>query len=315
MSQPKLHPRNRHLAIKGASYDFDLLCKANPELSPYVFKNDFGNVSIDFANDIAVKELNRALLLAFYGLDFWDLPNQFLCPPVPGRVDYVHYLADLIQSSTGISSPKDKRVKGLDVGTGANLIYPIVGSYEYDWSFVGSDIDKISINCAKQIIQFNPRLRSKLKTRMQTNSSDIFNGIIKQSDRFTFSMCNPPFHESQQAAESGTNRKLQNLNKHKKQSVSNRSLNFGGRQNELWCEGGERQFVSNMIGESRAYKDQVLWFTSLVSKKDNLPFIYTELKKIKASQVKTIDMAQGNKTSRFVAWSFLTESEHQSWFK
>lgn len=312
MSQPKLHPRNRHLAIKGASYDFDLLCKANPELSPYVFKNDFGNVSIDFANDIAVKELNRALLLAFYGLDFWDLPNQFLCPPVPGRVDYVHYLADLIQSSTGISSPKDKRVKGLDVGTGANLIYPIVGSYEYDWSFVGSDIDKISINCAKQIIQFNPRLRSKLKTRMQTNSSDIFNGIIKQSDRFTFSMCNPPFHASQHEAEQGTKRKNQNLSKHK--PATNDKLNFGGRSNELWCPGGERQFVSTMIEQSREFKEQVLWFTSLISKKESLPTIYKELNKVKATKVETIKMAQGNKISRFVAWSFQTEEQMLSWF-
>ena len=314
-TRPQLHPRNRHLAKKGASYDLAALSKVNPELQPYVLTNEHANRSINFADHKAVKELNRALLLHFYDLQFWDLPEQFLCPPVPGRVDYIHYLADLIADSTGLTNIKTKAITGLDIGTGANLIYPIVGSHEYQWRFVGSDIDKMSLDCAKNLIQFNPRLKSQVKLRMQTNSSAIFDGIIKQTERFTFSMCNPPFHESQQAAESGTNRKLKNLNKHKKQSVSNKSLNFGGRQNELWCEGGERQFVSNMIGESRAYKDQVLWFTSLVSKKDNLPFIYTELKKIKASQVKTIDMAQGNKTSRFVAWSFLTESEHQSWFK
>ena len=309
-----LHPRNRHLAAKGASYDFTGLVQSNPDLKPFVFENAHGNQSVDFANDKAVKELNRALLLQFYGLQFWDLPEQFLCPPVPGRVDYIHYLADLICQSTGLKDPKTKAITGLDIGTGANLIYPIVGSFEYDWKFVGSDIDAMSLDCGKNLLQFNPRLKSKVKLRMQTNSSAIFDGIVKQSDRFAFSMCNPPFHASQQAAEQGTNRKLKNLNKDKKRDLSAKPLNFGGRQNELWCDGGERQFVLNMIGESQDYQSQALWFTSLVSKKDNLPVIYNELKKVKASQIKTIDMAQGNKTSRFVAWSFLPESAHTTWF-
>lgn len=314
MQTPKLHPRNRHNPIDGVGYDFTRLTAVNPELTPFVRQNPHGNPTIDFADDVAVKELNRALILAYYGLMVWDLPSQFLCPPIPGRADYLHYLADLISESTGRDDFKSKKIKALDIGTGANLIYPIIGNYEYHWQFVGSDIDSISMNWAKQLLQFNPKLKSAVKLRMQTNSSDILHGIIKQNDRFTFSMCNPPFHSSAEEAEKGTKRKLQNLNKGPKTTRADTKLNFGGRANELWCEGGEVSFVQNMVRESQHYASQVLWFTSLISKKQNLPTIYEELQQVKATQIKTIDMAQGSKVSRFVAWSFLSEDEHQNWF-
>jgi 23S rRNA (adenine1618-N6)-methyltransferase len=42
----------------------------------------------------------------------------------------------------------------------------------------------------------------------------------------------------------------------------------------------------------------------LVSKQENLPFLYQALKKVKAIDVKTIAMAQGQKTSRLLAWRF-----------
>jgi len=42
----------------------------------------------------------------------------------------------------------------------------------------------------------------------------------------------------------------------------------------------------------------------LVSKKENLKAIYQQLKACKAREVKTVDMQQGNKQSRFVAWRF-----------
>ncbi len=306
MSKSKaLHHRNRHLGAKGAAYDLPHLCAANPGLSPYIQTAKHGGETIDFSNDLAVKELNKSLLMAYYKVQFWDLPEQFLCPPVPGRADYIHYLADLLQDSLG--QHRGSKIKGLDIGTGANLIYPIVGHAEYDWRFVGSDIDKTSVKWTKQLLDFNPNLKSAVKVRMQSNSSQIFAGIIKQTDRFAFSMCNPPFHRNAEEAEKGSRRKARNLNQQ-----SNR-LNFGGRSNELWCEGGELQFINNMVDESQMFQQQVLWFTTLVSKKEHLSAIYQQLKTVNAQQVKTIDMAQGNKVSRFVAWSFVPESEHSNW--
>lgn len=81
-----LHPRNLH----GQGYDFDALMDTTPELKPFVRPNPYGNLSIDFADPRAVKLLNLALLRLHYGLSYWDIPEGFLCPPIPGRVDYLH---------------------------------------------------------------------------------------------------------------------------------------------------------------------------------------------------------------------------------
>jgi 23S rRNA (adenine1618-N6)-methyltransferase len=55
--------------------------------------------------------------------------------------------------------------------------------------------------------------------------------------------------------------------------------------------------------QSVDFKTQVEWFTCLVSKKENLRKIYKQLNKLNATY-KTIQMNQGNKQSRFVAWKF-----------
>jgi 23S rRNA (adenine1618-N6)-methyltransferase len=293
-----LHPRNKHRS----RYDFPELIKSLPDLYPFVAINAHGDESIDFSNPLAVKMLNKALLTHFYGISTWDIPANYLCPPIPGRADYIHYMADLLAESNGGIIPKGKHIKGLDIGVGANCIYPIIGHQEYGWSFVGSELDPIAIKSAKAIISVNPQLKDELSCRQQHNKQHIFKGIVKPGERFDFSMCNPPFHASAAEAQSGTRRKLQNLGKHKRKE---QVLNFGGQGAELWCEGGEIAFIRRMIEESTAIADQCLWFSSLVSKSASLPFIYSALKTADVARVKTIEMAQGQKVSRFVAWTFI----------
>ena len=116
--KPQLHPRSRHQVIDGVAYHFDELCKANPDLNPHVTTLDNQHKTINFSDPKAVKELNRALLLAYYKVDFWQLPDQFLCPPIPGRADYIHHLADLLAEDNQGQLPKGKRFKGIDIGTG-----------------------------------------------------------------------------------------------------------------------------------------------------------------------------------------------------
>ncbi|NVK23479.1 MAG: 23S rRNA (adenine(1618)-N(6))-methyltransferase RlmF [Gammaproteobacteria bacterium] len=307
-----MHPRNRHQVVDSKAYDFDRLCQTNQELSPFVRDNGYGVLSIDFADPQAVKQLNKALLLSFYDLYFWDIPPQYLCPPVPGRADYIHHLADLLAETNDGDIPHGRKVKALDIGTGANLIYPIVGSYEYKWQFVGSDIETTSINCAKQLVKANPRLNKQVKIIQQPNQDKVLTNIIKPDDRFAFTMCNPPFHASPEQAAVGTERKLRNLGK------SKQTLNFGGQSNELWCEGGESEFVCKMVRESSLFPQQVLWFTSLISNKKNLKVIEAELKACRVKQVRIIEMGQGNKQSRFIAWSYFNDTElshtQQAWF-
>ncbi|MBQ4833742.1 23S rRNA (adenine(1618)-N(6))-methyltransferase RlmF [Pseudoalteromonas sp. MMG010] len=296
----KLHPRNQH----NQGYHFEQLIAAEPTLSAFIVKTPAGTDSIDFSNNKAVKTLNQALLKAHYNISFWDIPDHNLCPPIPGRVDYIHYLADLLSEDNNAVIPTGGQVKVLDIGTGANLVYPLTGSFEYQWHFTGSDIDIASVKIAKQIAQFN---RLNVAVKHQPNSAQLFNSIIKPRDFFHLTLCNPPFHASANDAQKGTARKWKNLAK----GQSATTLNFSGKSNELWCEGGEVKFITNMIQESEAFAEQALWFTSLVSKKDSLDVLIKQLKKAPIAEYKIIDMAQGQKISRFIAWSYFDKTTRE----
>lgn len=292
-----LHPRNPHRF----RYDFQALIKSCPAILPFIFINKYDSETIDFANPEAVKMLNKAILKHFYNISNWDIPKNYLCPPIPGRADYIHYIADLLAASNNDVIPKGKEIKVLDIGVGANCVYPIIGNHAYDWQFVGTDIDPIAIQSAKNIIENNDALSGKIEVRLQTSSTNIFKGIILPNEVFEVSICNPPFHTSLAEATAGTQRKIKNLSGKKSPKPA---LNFGGQNAELWCEGGEESFIKKMIIESAMIPNQCVWFTSLISKKEHLPSIYRALKNVKALEVRTIDMAQGQKMSRIVAWTF-----------
>lgn len=300
-----LHPRNRHQA----PYDFAALCLRTPELQPFVFVNPYGASTIDFANPAAVKALNKALLALHYGIQHWDLPAGYLCPPIPGRVDYLHRVADLLAESAG-KVPTGKGVRVLDVGVGANCIYPLLGAREYGWRFVGSDIDPVSVKAASLLANSNG-LGSQIECRQQGRAGDIFQGIVAPRERFALTLCNPPFHASLAEASKGTERKLRNLGKEVKDKPV---LNFGGQKAELWCEGGEAAFLAAMINQSLAFAEQCLWFSSLVSKKENLPAAKKALTRVGARQVRVLEMAQGNKVSRVLAWTFFDEAGCREWW-
>ncbi len=302
----KLHPRNRHRG----RYDFQELISVCPELATFAAPNIYGEESIDFADPNAVKMLNKALLKHFYGIDFWEIPENYLCPPIPGRADYIHYVADLLASKNDGRIPTGKHIRCLDIGVGANCVYPIIGNREYGWSFVGSDIDPVSIKSANKIIESDALLREIVECRLQKDAKHIFRGIIQPDEFFDLSICNPPFYASATEARQRTLKKLSNLNNKK---IMKPIRNFGGQNREIWCEGGEEKFVEKMIGESAEFKDSCFWFSTLVSKQSNLKSIYAALKFAEAFEVKTIPMEQGNKISRIVAWTFFDEKQQSIW--
>lgn len=289
-SKDKLHPRSFH----NKSYNFKELILKVPELKQFIVKNREGADTVQFADPKAVYLLNKALLLHFYNLNFWDIPNLNLVPPIPGRADYIHYLADLLN----VDEIQNTNI--LDIGTGASLVYPLIGSSVYHWNFVGTDIEPKSIETAHGIIDKNPHLTSKIVLRLQSDKKQILSGVITKEDFFDAVMCNPPFFKSKKEAQAQTIRKLKGLDKRKTPKFIN---NFSGESNELWCNGGELSFVLNYIKESILFKTQVDWFTSLISNEDNLKPLQIELKK-SAKEIKVIAMAQGNKKSRILAWKF-----------
>lgn len=300
------HPRNRH----GKGYDFAVLTQVCPELLPFVQLNPAGISTIDFSNPQAVKTLNRALLADAYGIQQWDIPDGYLCPPVPGRTDYIHNLADLLASVNQGKLPPRKRVNVVDIGCGANCIYPLIGQSEYGWQFVGSDIDPQSLASAQRILDANPSANAHIRLVQQTNPERCFAGVIGPADYIDLTLCNPPFHESAEQMLEGSERKWRNLGKTDEQKPG---LNFGGQHNELWCEGGELAFVSRMIEESQQFGGQVFWFTSLVSKQANLPAFEKLLQRVGALESRVIQMAQGQKISRLIAWTFLNPQQQTLW--
>lgn len=303
-----LHPRNKHRE----RYDFKILLENSPELSAFVLRNKYDDESIDFFNPEAVKALNKALLKTYYNIISWDIPEGYLVPPIPGRADYIHHVADLMRAGSDGEIPKGGKIKCLDIGVGANCIYPIIGIKEYGWSFIGSEIDQGAIESAQKIRKSNPVLEGKLELRHQNNPDDIFKGILNPDELIDVAICNPPFHRSLEEAREGTARKLNNLRNKK---IQKPVKNFGGQNSELWCEGGEVRFIQNMIFQSKEMENSCFWFSTLVSKPSHLSAVYELLNEMKAIEVKTIPLGQGNKTSRIVAWSFLKGEERMEWRK
>jgi len=304
----RLHPRNRHQG----QYDFQRLLVVCPALQPFLLRNVQGQSSIDFANPLAVKTLNRALLADHYGVRDWDIPPGYLCPPIPGRADYIHQLADLLALANHGHIPRGETVRLLDVGVGANCVYPLIAQAEYGWQVVGVDIDKPALANARRILAANPDMQAAISLRHQPRSDAMFAGVIASGERFDVTMCNPPFHASRAQAAAGSQRKWRNLGRGGR-TASTPVLNFGGQQQELCYPGGEQAFVASMIAESRLFARRCCWFTSLVSSADNLPALRHALRAAGVKQSRIIDMAQGQKRSRLLAWSFLDGEQQGQW--
>ncbi|NLS14083.1 23S rRNA (adenine(1618)-N(6))-methyltransferase RlmF [Vibrio sp. SM6] len=318
-----LHSKNRH----HGRYDLGQLVKVLPALAPHIVRTPAGEQSINFSDPLAVKLLNKAILLVDYGVQHWDIPNGFLCPPIPGRADYIHRVAELLDGERK-GGFRHNAVHMLDIGAGANCIYPLVAAAEYGWNVVGSDIDPRSIDNAQAIVNANPQFQPRIVLRRQSKTDSIFKGIILPTDRFDITTCNPPFHRSAEEANAGTQRKIANLAANKvkrgsenlakmRQNVAskprNTSLNFGGQNAELWCPGGEAAFVAQMAIESRDFATQVLWFSTLISKKENVTPLCEQLSALGVKAMRVIEMSQGQKVSRLVAWSFLDAPLRRQW--
>lgn len=290
-----MHPRNKHLR----GYNMQKLKAANPELQTYIIRTE-SRETIDFSDPKAVFELNKALLFADYKLKYWQLTPNSLCPAVPGRADYIHHVADLLAAEQQGHTPKGNKVTVLDIGTGSSLIYPLLGTQEYEWKFVGTEIDRHSLRQAELNIQHNPWLKKKIELRFQPDRTKILENIIHQKDHFDVVICNPPFFKSREDNWTKSTKKFQNL---KKATTAPTVQNFAGHPNELWCPGGEKAFITSLIYESQKFKDQLNWITSLVSDKAHLKPLIAVLEYHKA-HVEIIPVEQGQKKMRILAWKW-----------
>jgi len=61
-----------------------------------------------------------------------------------------------------------------------------------------------------------------------------------------------------------------------------------------------------MIKESKQFGGQCRWFTSLISKSEHVKPAIKLLHKLEATDIKEIEMKQGNKITRILAWTFFS---------
>ena len=237
----------------------------------------------------------------FYNLEYWNIPKSNLCPPIPGRAEYIHHIADLLAVSNGGVVPTGNAVRILDIGVGANCIYPIIGNHEYGWTFVGTEVDKQSLLSVETILSKNPKLKENVTIRFNDNKRHALKYMLESEEVFDFVICNPPFHSSAEEAAKGSERKSKNLGQ---KATDKPVLNFSGNNNELWCEGGELGFLTNMIFESVHFKSQCKWFSAIVSKKTNLKPLYKQMRKVGVKNSTTLHLTNGNKTTQIICWQF-----------
>ena len=81
------------------------------------------------------------------------------------------------------------------------------------------------------------------------------------------------------------------------------------------AKGGERAFLERMVAQSAGIPKRCLWFTSLVSKAENVAHVEAALKKVHPVETRIIPMAQGQKQSRLIAWTFCGNGEMERWRK
>jgi 23S rRNA (adenine1618-N6)-methyltransferase len=303
-----MHPRNRHQD----RYDFARLTRAWPPLKAHLVRTPDAQQSVDFADPAALRALNRALLQSQYGITGWQFPDGYLCPPVPGRADYLHGLADLLAESNDGVIPRGEFIRALDVGTGASCIYPLLGQVDYGWRFVGTEIDTAALASAKAIVTANPALAAHIELRLQSDSRSILKGAVRVGEDFDLTLCNPPFHASAAEAAQASAAKWRKLGRTAGPGARPRR-NFGGQSHELWCRGGELAFVRQMIDESVDLASSVYWFTSLIAIGAHLASLKQHLQRVGAREVRSVAMAQGQKQSRFLAWSFLDAGRRAAW--
>ncbi len=295
-AKASLHPRNLHRG----PYDFARLSAAHPALAGFLRLDPRAGETIDFADPEAVIALNTALLKACYGLATWSLPPGYLCPPIPSRVDYLHHVADLL--ADGGPLPRGRDVRLLDLGLGANAIYALLAAQIYGWSVVGSEIDPVAVAHARHLVAANPSVADRIEVRQQPDPAARLRNVVRACETFDLLVCNPPFHASAAEARAAATRKLRNLSGGRRPRAV--TLNFGGQAGELWCEGGEVDFIRALTAESAADPGRCRWYTTLVAKSEHLPALERALRAVRPREVRLIALAAGQKQSRILAWTF-----------
>lgn len=273
--------------------DFRLLGQHDSEFEAVLERGSH----LDFNNPKSVMQLTKTLLKRDFSLTV-DLPTDRLCPPVPNRHNYILWLKDLLDSSSSTpylnSSDRARQVTGLDIGTGASLIYPLLGCAQRpSWSFVATDVDAKSLSYARKNVELN-NLQSRIRVVGRTITDCLIPLDELGLETINFTMVNPPFYTSEA--------ELTDLAKQKSRPPNTACT---GAPVEMVCAGGEIGFIQRMIDESLVLRERVQWYTCMLGKQSSLEVLVGILKGHGVTNYALTAFVQGNKTRRWaIGWSF-----------
>lgn len=281
-----MHPRNLYLKKPP---DFKQLAIQDLAFRQHSSQDLVGKVSVNFKDPSAVRSLTCALLRQDFGLEV-DLPLNRIIPPVPGRLNYILWVEDLLSNvNTG------SNVHGIDIGCGASCIFPLLGAKKNGWQFLATEIDTLNIEIAKKNVNQNG-LSDKIKVIDVRNNEDILITVITdEQEQFDFCMCNPPFYKSVEEQQAS-------LSMHGTPKTVNTASAC-----EMVTEGGERAFVSKIIEDSVCLQTKIKIYSSMVGKKSSLKIIKDKLRKHGITNTCTTEFCQGKTLRWGIAWSFCTD--------
>ncbi|AEO55638.1 hypothetical protein MYCTH_2299692 [Thermothelomyces thermophilus ATCC 42464] len=275
--------------------DFRQLARRDPQFAAVLQDNG----QLDFSDPAATMQLTKTLLHLDFGLKL-DLPDDRLCPPVPNRHNYILWLKELMDS-TSYEHP-GRSLCGLDIGTGASCIYPLLGVAQRPWRFIATDIDAKNLSYAERNIRLNGlqdriRLLDRKPNDPLVPLDDV--GIASAVD---FVMMNPPFYASEEDMLSSANKKA-------RPPMSACS----GAPVEMVCDGGEVAHVGRLLRESLILRDRIQWYTSMLGKLTSLEVLVEQLRDHAIDNYAVTEFVQGSKTRRWaLGWSFgpMRPAEH-----
>ncbi|PHH58813.1 hypothetical protein CDD80_1957 [Ophiocordyceps camponoti-rufipedis] len=284
ISQPNPTSQDAHFkALYSSAPDFQRLARCDADFAALVEGH-----RLDFGDPASVVQLSKTLLKLDFGLEL-HLPPDRLCPPIPNRHCYILWLKDLLDSSS--YDPPGSLV-GMDVGTGASCIYPLLGCVQRPWSFIATDIDAESLAWARRNVQQN-----KLDHRISIVHRNADHHLVPLDelglDAIDFVMTNPPFYASEEDLLESARRKARPP-----------WTACTGSRTEMVVEGGEVAFVGRMVDESLVLRQRVRWYTSMLGFRSSVASLVTQLRKHGISNYAVTEFAQGTKTKRWaIAWS------------
>lgn len=278
-----MHPRN----IYKIPPDFKQLALDFPEFRQYVIQDLNGKVNFDFKNNKALRALSSTLLKKDFNLDV-EIPLNKLIPTVPLRLNYILWLEDLLTLCKN-----SDQITGIDIGTGASCIYPLVGAKKNGWFLLATEVDVESVSCAKQNVERN-NLTSLIEI-MTVNESVTLKEVVKTAN-YDFCMCNPPFF--------GSTQELHPSFKARKPDRPKPKNSFCASINEVVVKGGEIDFITKLINESVTLREQVKIYSTMIGHKSSLPLLKFTLRQANVSSFKETEFCQGNTTRWGLAWTF-----------